>query len=65
MSRHVLDRPRTHTATRAQKFLEAARREGLHPAALALHRRPRPLSGSRMLEFLRIDRMAHHEARQG
>jgi hypothetical protein len=56
MSRHVLDRPRTADATRTRRYLEAERREGLHPATQALIRRERPASGSRNVAYLRIAR---------
>lgn len=56
MSRHVLDRSRTPSETRAQKFLEAEKREGLHPATRSLIRRARPADPARTRAFLKIAR---------
>jgi hypothetical protein len=62
MSRHVLDRARTPTANRAQRYLEAERREGLHPATRALIRRGRPEGAARIRAFLRLARTGAAEA---
>lgn len=56
MSRHVLDRPRTAAPDRAQRYLEAERREGLHPATRALLKRERPETGSKTRAFVKIER---------
>lgn len=56
MTRHALDRPRATAATRIRSYLEAERREGLHPSTRELIRRDRPESGQRIMHFLRIAR---------
>ena len=61
MSRHVLDRPRTPSDTRVQKFLEAERREALHPATRSLIRRARPADPGRTRAFLKIARAGSAE----
>lgn len=61
MSKHVLDRSRTPSQTRAQKYLEAERRDGLHPATRALVRRARPDGAARTRAFLTIARKGQAE----
>lgn len=59
MTKHVLDRPRATTATRAGRYLETDRQQGLHPATRQLIRRERPAEGdeaSGLRNFLRIER---------
>jgi hypothetical protein len=56
MTKHVLDRPRAADASRAQKFIDASRREGVHPATKTLIRRSRTEGSSRTSAFLRIAR---------
>lgn len=58
MTRHVLDRPRAQAETRTRRFLDAERREGLHPSTKALIRRDRGETDARVAAFLRIDRTA-------
>ena len=40
MSRHIADQPRTATPSRPARYLDLARREGLHPTVEALRMRP-------------------------
>lgn len=61
MTRHVLDRPRAPAASRAQRYLEAERRDGLHPATRQLIRRDRPEGASRTRAFLKIARESGSE----
>lgn len=59
MTKHVLDRPRAATATRASRYLETERQEGLHPATRQLVRRQRRAEddhASGLRNFLRIER---------
>jgi hypothetical protein len=56
MTKHVLDRARTTGDSRTRSYLEAERREGLHPATKALIRRERPASASKTRAFLTIAR---------
>ncbi|WP_347265700.1 hypothetical protein [Paracoccus sp. (in: a-proteobacteria)] len=59
MTRHLADHIRTGGASRVQNFTRQDRESGLHPAVLALHRRPhgRDESGNRRAaEFARIER---------
>lgn len=56
MSRHVLDRTRTPATDRAQRYLEAERREGLHPATRTLLKRERPETGAKTRAFVKIER---------
>lgn len=56
MSKHILDRPHAAAPTRAARYLEAERREALHPATRDLIRRPRPEGAERQQHFLRIER---------
>jgi len=58
MTRHVLDRPRAPAETRTRRYLDADRREGLHPSTKALIRRDRGETEARVAAFLRIDRTA-------
>ena len=56
MSKHVLDRPRMTATTRIRSYLEAARRDGLHPSISRMIRRGRPETGLRLQHYLRLAR---------
>lgn len=59
MSKHVLDRPRAPATSRASRYLEADRQQGLHPATRQLVRRQRGEAegqASGLRNFIRIER---------
>jgi hypothetical protein len=64
MTKHVADRQKGESAHRLERYAEIERQngaEGSHPAAQALHRRPKDRSdGARVEHFTRIER--GHEA---
>lgn len=59
MSRHIADHPRTPSPSRPARYLDLARREGLHPTVEALRMRPEEVPAALRLQAF-VDQ-AHSE----
>ncbi len=57
MRRHIIDHPHKRTGARLAQYIKLARRAGVHPSVMAMHRRTRGAAGARRLAaYLRIAR---------
>ena len=58
MSKHVLDRPRSASASRLKKFVEIERGDRPSVSSRALQTRSRPLKARKLAIYTRIERGA-------
>jgi hypothetical protein len=60
MSKHVLDRPRSASASRLRKFLEIERGDRPSTSSRALQTRSRPPKSPKLAIYARIERGGAH-----